>query len=275
MRHKILIALMLACLPQKARKSVDFDVQPDTIAVVRVDTMFIRDIAIEIPKPKPFVAPDLGKYKTYTYTSFVNEHNLLYRDALTKPRDAQFRGKGMVQYIASKHDFLFPPSVLVVQSLFESGAGRSTLARKGNNYFGVKCFKHHEHKWCINLHDDYPSDQFMTFKTRYAAFIYQGEVLHKDLYRFFWKVCDPVKFKIRHRYVGKTPVFFPPYKWSGQVKDAPQEYWIMPGQTYDLHYWEWLCIYLDGQGYATSPFYARKLADIYQDLRVYNIDFSK
>ena len=32
-----------------------------------------------------------------------------------------------------------PASITLAQGLFESGAGRSELARKGNNHFGIKC----------------------------------------------------------------------------------------------------------------------------------------
>ena len=32
-----------------------------------------------------------------------------------------------------------PASITLAQGLFESGAGNSELARKGNNHFGIKC----------------------------------------------------------------------------------------------------------------------------------------
>ena len=32
-----------------------------------------------------------------------------------------------------------PASITLAQGLLESGAGESTLARKGNNHFGIKC----------------------------------------------------------------------------------------------------------------------------------------
>ena len=35
--------------------------------------------------------------------------------------------------------YRIPASITLAQGLFESGAGQSELARKGNNHFGIKC----------------------------------------------------------------------------------------------------------------------------------------
>jgi len=47
--------------------------------------------------------------------------------------------------------YKIPASITLAQGLFESGAGRSELARKGNNHFGIKC-----HGWTgrTTYHDD-------------------------------------------------------------------------------------------------------------------------
>ena len=37
------------------------------------------------------------------------------------------------------HRWKIPASITLAQGLFESGAGQSELARKGNNHFGIKC----------------------------------------------------------------------------------------------------------------------------------------
>ena len=44
-----------------------------------------------------------------------------------------------------------PASITLAQGVFESGAGRSELTRKGNNHFGIKC-----HGWTgrTTYHDD-------------------------------------------------------------------------------------------------------------------------
>lgn len=47
--------------------------------------------------------------------------------------------------------YKIPASITLAQGLFESAAGRSELARKGNNHFGIKC-----HDWTgrTTYHDD-------------------------------------------------------------------------------------------------------------------------
>ena len=47
--------------------------------------------------------------------------------------------------------YRIPASITLAQGLFESAAGQSELARKGNNHFGIKC-----HDWlgATTYHDD-------------------------------------------------------------------------------------------------------------------------
>lgn len=47
--------------------------------------------------------------------------------------------------------YRIPASITLAQGLLESGAGRSELARKGNNHFGIKC---HDWKGRTTYHDD-------------------------------------------------------------------------------------------------------------------------
>ena len=44
--------------------------------------------------------------------------------------------------IEQMHKYHIPASITLAQGLLESGAGRSELARKANNHFGIKC-----HSW--------------------------------------------------------------------------------------------------------------------------------
>lgn len=41
--------------------------------------------------------------------------------------------------IEEMHRWKIPASITLAQGIFESGAGQSELARKGNNHFGIKC----------------------------------------------------------------------------------------------------------------------------------------
>ena len=60
---------------------------------------------------------------------------------------AQTRNKQYENYIKQYRDiavqemkrYHIPASITLAQGLLESGAGQSTLARKSNNHFGIKC----------------------------------------------------------------------------------------------------------------------------------------
>ena len=61
-----------------------------------------------------------------------------------------------------------PASITLAQGLFESGAGRSELARKGNNHFGIKC---HGWKGRKVYHDDDASNEcFRAYNNAYESY---------------------------------------------------------------------------------------------------------
>lgn len=56
-----------------------------------------------------------------------------------------------------------PASITLAQGLLESGAGRSELARKGNNHFGIKC-----HTWTgarVHFDDDSSNECFRSYNS--------------------------------------------------------------------------------------------------------------
>lgn len=53
--------------------------------------------------------------------------------------------------IEQQHKYGIPASITLAQGLLESGAGRSELARKANNHFGIKC---HDWTGARVYHDD-------------------------------------------------------------------------------------------------------------------------
>lgn len=71
----------------------------------------------------------------------------LFSVVCTLAADAQTRNRQYEEYIHKYQDlavkqmrrFHIPASITLAQGLLESGAGRSTLARKSNNHFGIKC----------------------------------------------------------------------------------------------------------------------------------------
>lgn len=64
--------------------------------------------------------------------------------------------------IEQMRKYKIPASITLAQGVFESGAGNSILARKGNNHFGIKC-----HNWdgkTMYYSDDNPNDCFRVYK---------------------------------------------------------------------------------------------------------------
>lgn len=77
-----------------------------------------------------------------------------------------------------------PASITLAQGLLESGTGRSTLAKKNNNHFGIKCFsKKCQKGHCSNHSDDHHKDFFRKFTSPEESFRAHSKVLMKERYR--------------------------------------------------------------------------------------------
>ena len=77
-----------------------------------------------------------------------------------------------------------PASITLAQGLLESGTGRSTLARKNHNHFGIKCFSKKCRKGhCSNHSDDHHKDFFRVFENPEESYREHSKVLMKDRYR--------------------------------------------------------------------------------------------
>lgn len=79
-----------------------------------------------------------------------------------------------------------PASITLAQGLLESGNGNSTLARKANNHFGIKC-----HDWVgpsINLDDDEKDECFRKYKDPYQSYKDHSKFLTtRSRYAFLFK----------------------------------------------------------------------------------------
>ena len=80
-----------------------------------------------------------------------------------------------------------PASITLAQGLFESGAGRSELARKGNNHFGIKC-----HDWTgatVYHNDDKREECFRAYHSVFDSYEDHSRFLaHSQRYKHLFKL---------------------------------------------------------------------------------------
>lgn len=88
------------------------------------------------------------------------------------PLPAQQRNKAYEDYIKTyreiavdemKH-YHIPASITLAQGLLESGAGKSSLARRSNNHFGIKCGGNWKGR-SVRANDDAPNECFRAYKS--------------------------------------------------------------------------------------------------------------
>jgi LysM repeat protein len=79
-----------------------------------------------------------------------------------------------------------PASITLAQGVLESGNGNSTLARKANNHFGIKC-----HDWTgpsVKMDDDKKNECFRKYKNPYESYKDHSKFLTtRSRYAFLFK----------------------------------------------------------------------------------------
>lgn len=84
--------------------------------------------------------------------------------------------------IAQQYEYGIPASITLAQGLLESAAGRSTLATRGNNHFGIKC--HKEWEGDTMLRDDDARDEcFRVYPSAEESFADHSRFLTRKRYR--------------------------------------------------------------------------------------------
>lgn len=83
--------------------------------------------------------------------------------------------------IEHRERFNIPASITLAQGLLESAAGESTLAKKGNNHFGIKCHK----EWkgdTLRRNDDAPLECFRAYSSPEESFLDHSRFLSRGRY---------------------------------------------------------------------------------------------
>lgn len=132
-----------------------------------------------------------------------------------------------------------PASIKLGQALLESDAGRSDLARKANNHFGIKCSNDWDGKTFDKKDDEY-NDQgehiescFRVYDNAEASYRAHSEFLHNPKKQFRYGQLfelDPTDYK----------------GWAEGLRKA---------------------------GYATSPSYSKRLVKVIEQYKLYKYDY--
>lgn len=78
-------------------------------------------------------------------------------------------------------EYGIPASITLAQGLLESSAGRSSLATKGNNHFGIKCHKEWKGKSMLR-NDDAPNECFRVYNDPGESYRDHSRFLKRDRY---------------------------------------------------------------------------------------------
>lgn len=176
-------------------------------------------------------------------------------------------------YEAAVHShtkFGIPASVKLAQSIIEGGAGSSSLARKHNNHFGVKCQNKHGGKgWpsgnckmypvksgcCVRKTDDDHCDKFKIYRSRQHSFDAHSSLLTEGRYKVL--------------FLSKPP------RWSdlklrGNNSDDEQE-WKKAVKNWSNLRLRWVHG-LDALGYATDKKYSDTMFGVMRDYDLLQYD---
>lgn len=89
--------------------------------------------------------------------------------------------------IEHQDEFGIPASITLAQGLLESAAGKSTLASKANNHFGIKCHKEWKGK-SVKRNDDAPNECFRKYNTVEESFRDHSLFLRRSRYQKLFKL---------------------------------------------------------------------------------------
>lgn len=233
-----------------------------------VGTTFARELAQfyadTLPSKTPIVVH--GKKGVYWHRALIEQE---LQEKLS--RGARPNAIAYLNYLEKHRDLAvlemqrtkIPASITLAQGLLETNAGRSALATRGNNHFGIKCraragfrkdgvIDDSDFEYtslavdCMQMNDDYVWDRFEVYQSAQDSYRRHSQLLQDR--RYGWML---------HRYeVGGV------YEISRPIY----------GQNVVPYYAAW-SVGLKQSGYATARTYAEKLTLIIETYQLWRIDY--
>ena len=92
--------------------------------------------------------------------------------------------------LTEQEKYGIPASITLAQGIMESNAGRSKMAVKDNNHFGIKCYDKCIGCRCANYADDDIYDMFRIFESAWESYREHSKVLLRERYKSCFKSRD-------------------------------------------------------------------------------------
>lgn len=80
-----------------------------------------------------------------------------------------------------------PVAITLAQGIIESNCGRSSLAKKHNNHFGVKWHRGRKERYAV-YRDDTPTDRFVVYRSAWWSYRDHSRLLTSRHYRHLTKL---------------------------------------------------------------------------------------
>ena len=141
------------------------------------------------PVINPYYNPKYDTTKIFFNDSAVNTL-FVAQSALKMENKGVFEGYiERFKHVAltEQKKYGIPASITLAQGILESNAGRSTMAIKDNNHFGIKCKSKCIGCRCANYSDDDIYDMFRIFESAWESYREHSKILLNDRYKSCFK----------------------------------------------------------------------------------------
>lgn len=140
---------------------------------------------------KKDVKPEIKKtrFKTTFQDTAVNTTEVAKKSLKSENKDVfeAYIARFTKVALTEQEKYGIPASITLAQGIIESNAGRSKMAVKDNNHFGIKCYDKCIGCRCANYADDDIYDMFRIFESAWESYREHSKVLLRERYKSCFK----------------------------------------------------------------------------------------